>query len=87
MLQADINEIAVQLDRSVTLEDDTSDEEKQALQPLTVYAAAGVAFWRHKNFNYTNPDDNLKDSYLYMKDLADKVRDLPSSYFKLLHDL
>jgi homoserine kinase type II len=64
-----------------------TDEEKQALQPLTVYAAAGVAFWRHKNFNYTNPDDNLKDSYLYMKDLADKVRDLPSSYFKLLHDL
>ena len=64
-----------------------NDEEKQALQPLTVYAAAGVAFWRHKNFNYINPDDNLKDSYLYMKDLADKVRDLPSSYFKLLHDL
>ena len=61
--------------------------EKQALQPLIVYAAAGVAFWRHKNFNYINPDNNLKDSFLHMKDLADKVRDLPNSYFKLLYDL
>ena len=63
-----------------------TDEEKQALQPLIVYAAAGVALWRHKNFNYTNPDDNLKDSYLYMKNLADNVRDMPSTYFKLLHE-
>ena len=63
-----------------------TDEEKQALQPLIVYAAAGVALWRHKNFNYTNPDDNLKDSFLYMKNLADNVRDMPSTYFKLLHE-
>ena len=41
--------------------------EKQALQPFIVYAAAGVAFWRHKNFNYIAPDNNLKDSYLKMK--------------------
>ena len=47
--------------------------EKQALQPLIVYAAAGVAFWRHKNFNYIAPDNNLKDSYLKMKNLADNV--------------
>ena len=61
--------------------------EKQALQPLIVYAAAGVAFWRHKNFNYIAPDNNLKDSYLKMKNLADKVRDMPSSHFELLNEI
>jgi len=63
-----------------------TDEEKQALQPLIVYAAAGVALWRHKNFNYIVPDNNLKDSYLNMKNLADNVRNMPSTYFKLLHE-
>lgn len=62
-----------------------TDEEKQALQPLTVYAAAGVAFWRHKNFNFTKPDKDLKDTYLKMKDLADRVRALPSNFFSSLN--
>ena len=62
-----------------------TDEEKQALQPLTVYAAAGVAFWRHKNFNFTKPDKDLKDTYLKMKDLADRVRALPSVFFSSLN--
>ena len=62
-----------------------TNEEKQALQPLTVYAAAGVAFWRHKNFNYTKPDKDLKDTYLKMKDLADSVRALPSNFFTSLN--
>ncbi|MAV42825.1 MAG: hypothetical protein CBD98_000900 [Flavobacteriaceae bacterium TMED238] len=61
--------------------------EKQALQPFIVYAAAGVAFWRHKNFNYIAPDQNLKNSYLQMKNLADKVRDIPSSHFKLVYSM
>ena len=55
--------------------------EKKALQPFTVYAAAGVAFWRHKNFNYTNPDEDLKNTYLKMRDLADKVKGFPVSHF------
>ena len=62
-----------------------TDKEKQALQPLTVYAAAGVAFWRHKNFNFTKPDKDLKDTYLKMKDLADRVRALPSIFFSSLN--
>ena len=62
-----------------------TDEEKQALQPLTVYAAAGVAFWRHKNFNFTKPDKDLKDTYLKMKDLADRVRALSSNFFSSLN--
>ena len=61
--------------------------EKQALQPFIVYAAAGVAFWRHKNFNYIAPDNNLKDSYLKMKNLADKVRDIPTSHFEKLNEI
>jgi len=62
-----------------------TDKEKQALQPLTVYAAAGVAFWRHKNFNFTKPDKDLKDTYLKMKDLADRVRALSSNFFSSLN--
>ena len=61
-----------------------TENEKRALQPFTVYAAAGVAFWRHKNFNYTAPEEHLKDSYLEMKNLADSIRALPSSHFNLL---
>ena len=61
-----------------------TESEMHALQPFAVYAAAGVAFWRHKNFNYTVPDEDLKDSYLIMKNLADSIRALPSSHFNLL---
>jgi len=58
--------------------------EIQVLQPFTVYAAAGVAFWRHKNFNYLKPDKYLKDTYLEMKDLADSIRALTASQFNIL---
>ena len=57
--------------------------EIQVLQPFTVYAAAGVAFWRHKNFNYVKPDKYLKDTYLEMKDLADSIRALTASQFNI----
>lgn len=61
-----------------------TEKELQILQPFTVYAAAGVAFWRHKNFNHTKPDKYLKDTYLNMKDLADTIRTISSSHFNLL---
>ena len=61
-----------------------TEKEMQVLQPFTVYAAAGVAFWRHKNFNYTKPDKYLKDTFLEMKDLADSIRALPKSCFNSL---
>lgn len=61
-----------------------TESEVLALKPFTVYAAAGVAFWRHKNFNYTVPDEELKDSYLVMKNLADTIRKLPNNRFELL---
>ncbi len=61
-----------------------TEREIQILQPLTVYAAAGVAFWRHKNFIHIKPDKYLKDTYLEMKNLANTIRALSSSHFNLL---
>ena len=61
-----------------------TEREIQILQPFTVYAAAGVAFWRHKNFNHVKPDKYLKDTYLEMKDLADSIRALTASQFNIL---
>ena len=52
--------------------------EKERLQVFTIYAAAATAFWRHKQFNYTQVDDNKKDRYLEMKEIADNVRNIPS---------
>jgi len=61
-----------------------TEKEIQVLQPFTVYAAAGVAFWRHKNFNHVMPDESLKDTYLEMRDLADSVRALTAGQFNIL---
>ena len=61
-----------------------TEREIQVLQPFTVYAAAGVAFWRHKNFNHVKPDKYLKDTYLEMKDLADSIRALTAIQFNIL---
>jgi len=61
-----------------------TEREMQVLQPFTVYAAAGVAYWRHKNFNYVKPDKYLKDTYLEMKDLANSIRALTTSEFNIL---
>lgn len=56
-------------------------EEQKALQPCTVYAAAAMSFWRHRNFNYTNPTPGMEDHYLELKNVADFVNDLPQDTF------
>ena len=58
-----------------------TEREIHIIQPFTVYAAAGVAYWRHKNFNYTVPNKYLKNTYIEMKNLADTIRNLSSSHF------
>lgn len=58
--------------------------EKESLQVFTIYAAASMCFWRHKNFNYTNPTPELKDHYLELKNIADFVKNLPHDCFKEL---
>jgi len=47
------------------------DVEVNALQAFTVYAGTAMTFWRHQNFNYTQPDPSLTDHYLGLKVLAD----------------
>ena len=56
--------------------------EWDSIKAFTVYAAAAMSFWRHKNFNYTNPDPKLKDHYLALKNLADYTRALPDDCFR-----
>ncbi len=58
-----------------------SDAEKGALQAFTVYAAAAMAFWRHKNFNYVNPDANMYDHYVQLQVLADYIQRVPKDTF------
>lgn len=55
--------------------------EKKALQAFTVYAAAAMTFWRHRNFNHTNPDPEMFDHYLGLKVIADDAKNLPAEAF------
>jgi homoserine kinase type II len=55
--------------------------EKGALQAFTVYAAAAMAFWRHKNFNYVHPDANMYDHYVQLQVLADYIQRVPKDTF------
>ena len=56
--------------------------EKSALQAFTVYAAAAMTFWRHRNFNHTNPTPDMFDHYLGLKVLADFVKAIPKNEFE-----
>lgn len=57
------------------------DAEKKSLQSFTVYAAAAMTFWRHRNFNHTNPDPKMFDHYLELKVIADFLKNLPEETF------
>ncbi|EPJ49340.1 MAG: hypothetical protein OFPI_25130 [Osedax symbiont Rs2] len=57
------------------------DTEVKALQAFSAYGAAATAFWRHQNFNYLNPDVQMQDHYLAMRDLADQVMAIPAVKF------
>lgn len=56
--------------------------EKSALQAFTVYAAAAMTFWRHRNFNHTNPNPEMFDHYLGLKVLADFAMAIPKNEFE-----
>lgn len=59
--------------------------EKHSLQAFTVYAAASMTFWRHRNFNHTNPNSEMFDHYLGLKVIADSVRNiLPADFAEIL---
>ncbi|MFK7934975.1 MAG: homoserine kinase [Saprospiraceae bacterium] len=61
---------------------DLTKEEQAALQSFTIYAAAAMSFWRHKNFNYTNPTPAMFNHYLELKKVADGLCELNASCFK-----
>lgn len=50
-----------------------TENEQKALPTFTMYAAASMTFWRHKNYHFTNPDPTKFDHYLRLKVLADDV--------------
>lgn len=55
--------------------------EKSSLQAFTVYAAAAMTFWRHRNFNHINPNPEMYGHYLGLKDIADSIREIPAAIF------
>lgn len=55
--------------------------EKRSLQAFTVYAAASMTFWRHRNFNHVNPNSEMHEHYLGLKVIADYVKNLPTGLF------
>lgn len=73
---------ASSLMKGYTEETNLTKTEWDCLKAFTVYAAASMSFWRHKNFNYTNPEPKLKDHYLALKNLADYTRELPDDCFQ-----
>ncbi len=56
--------------------------EKESLPACIVYAAAATAFWRFRQYHIFNPDENLKNRYLEMKNIADFVRSVDLEIFK-----
>ena len=56
--------------------------EVEALQTFTVYAGTAMTFWRHLNFNYTEPTPGLFDHYKGLKVITDYIEALPSDYFR-----
>ena len=59
--------------KGYTQEIDLLPIEKTALQAFTAYAAAAMSFWRHKNFNYTNPTPEMATHYVELKEIADSI--------------
>ena len=46
--------------------------EKENFHYFVTYAASAGAFWRYKQFNMIHPNENLKDSYLELMEVANK---------------
>ena len=62
-----------------------SKKELHALKAFTIYAAASMAFWRHRYFNYYSPDPKMKKHYLGLKVLADFMSQQKDSCFTKIH--
>ncbi len=58
-----------------------TNQEKNALQAFTAYAATATAFWRFMNFNFVRPDETEKNRYKEMQDVARNVMNIPAQKF------
>ena len=48
-------------------------DEINSLKAFTIYAGASMAFWRHQNFNYVNPNSEMSNHYMKLKVLVDDI--------------
>jgi homoserine kinase type II len=55
--------------------------EIEALKAFTIYAGAAMTFWRHLNFNYTEPTPELFNHYLELQTITNYIEALPLDYF------
>ncbi len=62
-------------------ENNLNETELNSLHAFTVYAGAAMTFWRHKNYNYINPDPSKTDHYLGLKVLVDHLMSIPAERF------
>ena len=49
------------------------EEELISLKAFTIYAGATMAFWRHQNYNYINPNTKMSNHYMKLKVLVDNI--------------
>jgi len=49
------------------------EDEINSLKAFTIYAGASMAFWRHQNFNYVNPNSKMSNHYMKLKVLVDDI--------------
>lgn len=54
-----------------------TDLEISSLRAFTIYAATAMTFWRHINFNYTNPTPGMEEHFLGLKVYADFMSEQP----------
>ena len=54
------------------------------LKAFIVYAATATAFWRFRQFNVLFPSEELSDSYIEMKNIADQILLIPMG--EIIHD-
>lgn len=55
--------------------------EVNCLKAFTIYAGTAMTFWRHLNFNYTEPTPKLFDHYLGLKVITEFIEKLPDDCF------
>lgn len=67
--------------KGYNMESPLQESEKSALKTMTMYAASAMCFWRHRNFNYTIPNEDMKDHYQELQAIAEDIKQIPEEFF------